>query len=240
MPPVVDMLGKQVGKLYVVSSADSKNGKAMWNCNCSCGNTTTVSGDSLRQGRTKSCGCLKVEIAGDASRTHGLTGKRPYRIYRNMLNRCYWEKSNNYHLYGAKGIGVCDSWRCGFDSWWADMKEGYEDSLTLGRIDSSKDYSKENCRWETTLQQSQNLSKMKSNTSGKTGVHWCDKVGLDGKSNLYAVASWQDINGKSRSKNFSVRKLGLLEAFAAAAVYRDAIIEELISQGAFYSEFHGK
>lgn len=240
MPPAINMLGKQIGRLTVVDSSESKQGKAMWVCKCSCGNLTTVSGDNLRKEHTKSCGCLKIDTAGDATRTHGLTKKRPYRIYRNMLNRCYWERSINYHLYGAKGIGVCAEWRAGFEAWWADMQEGYEDHLTLGRIDSSKDYSKENCRWETTLQQSQNLGKMKSNTSGKTGVHWCDKKRTNKESNLYAVASWQDIDGKPRSKTFSVRKLGLLEAFAAAAKYRDDIIEELIAQGAFYSEHHGK
>lgn len=240
MVAAVDMIGKTVGRLTVIGRSESKNGKATWQCQCSCGNTTIVTGDSLRQNHTKSCGCLKEDIRGKASITHGFTGKRPYRIYRNMLNRCYLENNVNYHLYGAKGIGVCDEWKVGFEAWWEDMQHGYDDHLTLGRIDSSKDYSKENCRWETTLQQSQNIRKMKSNTSGKTGVHWCNKCHRNGTENLYATVSWNDINGVRKNKNFAVKKLGLLEAFAAACAYRDKIIKELNEQGAQYSEFHGK
>ena len=240
MGSVVDMIGKVIGRLSVKERAGSKKGKAAWLCLCVCGNEVVVSGDNLRTGHTKSCGCFKEEISGKASITHGLTRTRPYRIYRNMLNRCYWEKSVNYQLYGAKGIRVCDEWLAGFEVWWSDMKEGYADHLTLGRIDSSKNYSKDNCRWETTLQQSHNLGKGKTNTSGKTGVHWCEKGKVGEESKLYAVTSWQDIEGKSRSKNFSVRKLGLLEAFAAACAYRDKMIAELNEPGAGYSPNHGK
>jgi hypothetical protein len=65
---------------------------------------------------------------------------------------------NNYQMcikYGAKGIKVCDAWRK-FLGFWTDMSVGYSDDLQIDRIDGTKGYSKENCRWATVKQQQRN------------------------------------------------------------------------------------
>lgn len=57
-----DMTGKRFTRLFVVDRAGLKKGGASWNCVCDCGNKKIVVGGMLRNGKTKSCGCLKKEM----------------------------------------------------------------------------------------------------------------------------------------------------------------------------------
>ena len=84
--------------------------------------------------------------------THGKTGTRIYKIWVGMLQRC---QNLNDSSYGGRGIKVCKRWRK-FDNFYSDMGMGYEDSLTIDRIDNSGNYTSKNCRWVTRKQQSNN------------------------------------------------------------------------------------
>lgn len=70
-------------------------------------------------------------------------------VWRNMKYRCEREENKDYKYYGGKGIRVCNEWKM-FENFvaWA-MRAGYDDSLTIDRLDSSKDYEPENCVWHT-------------------------------------------------------------------------------------------
>ena len=59
-----DLTGVRFGKLTVINKAYMKDGQAVWHCRCDCGNYTDVKGQSLREGLTRSCGCLSINFSG--------------------------------------------------------------------------------------------------------------------------------------------------------------------------------
>lgn len=63
MGAAIDLSGQRFGRLIVISRAENgKEWKARWNCSCDCGTQVTVEALNLRQGHTKSCGCLRSEF----------------------------------------------------------------------------------------------------------------------------------------------------------------------------------
>ena len=83
-----------------------------------------------------------------------------YSIWCGMKTRCYNQKSLEYSNYGGRGIKVCDEWKNDFKAFynWA-MSNGYEDSLTIDRINPFANYEPSNCRWATYEEQAANKRK---------------------------------------------------------------------------------
>lgn len=92
---------------------------------------------------------------------HGFSHRAEYHAWGNMIARCYNRNSINYREYGGRGIRVCKRWKNGFINFLHDMGEKPNKSFTLDRIDGSKGYYPQNCRWATRLEQTKNRRKNK-------------------------------------------------------------------------------
>lgn len=114
---------------------------------------------------------------------HGQRHSRIYNIYYHMKNRCYNVKDNRYNQYGDRGIKVCDEWKNSFKSFYEwSMNNGYNDNLTIDRIDNNGNYEPLNCRWVDNFTQMQNRSNNHFITiNGETKVlfEWCRIYGLN-------------------------------------------------------------
>lgn len=179
-----DLTGQQFGRLIVIECAGkNKNNHYQWLCECTCEKHTRkiVSGGNLKQGYVKSCGCLSENCVHIK---HGFSREKIYTTYRHMKDRCLNPKSQCYKDYGGRGIIVHEKWlgKNGFINFynWA-MENGYNDSLSLDRIDNNKGYSPDNCRWAN--QHTQNCNKRNNhyveiNGEIKSVKEWCDIYGI--------------------------------------------------------------
>lgn len=189
----IDLTGQKFGRLTVIErdierdnirKAEGKKPKTYWFCKCECGNITSVESVSLRSGATTSCGCYGKEQRLKAQTKHGLSGTRIKRIYYNMLSRCYNPKTPKFKNHGGREIKVCDEWlgENGFINFvnWA-MSNGYDEDLTLDRIDNDGNYSPDNCRWANEEIQHKNRRitlYIEYNGEKKTVQEWSKELGI--------------------------------------------------------------
>ena len=165
---VKDMTPRLVGETYMKYPTEKSNYKArfgLYEC-AYCGKEWETMVQNVKEGHTKSCGCLSGE-------KHGLRQNKFYKTWYNMVHRCVSPKNKEYKHYGARGITVCKEWLDikNFVAW-CDLTHPNIEGISLDRIDVNGNYEPNNCRWADRTTQNTNQRMKKNNTSGFVGVSW--------------------------------------------------------------------
>jgi hypothetical protein len=162
-----DLTGKRFGRLTVAGpSGLASNGAFTWHCVCDCGAERDVRTGNLRSGTTQSCGCLQKDRTVERHFRHGAkaTDKPDLAVtWMGMRQRCLNPNSTNFHLYGGRGITICDRWlhgeggRTGLECFIEDMGPKPSPEHTVDRHpDNDGPYAPWNCRWATMAEQNLN------------------------------------------------------------------------------------
>ena len=150
--------GERYGRLTIIREVEpagsSHKRVRRFLCRCDCGNEIICRLPNLKSGTTKSCGCYRKFVSSNRRDCHHLQNTRIYRIWCGMKRRCYNKHNEHFDRYGGRGIIVCDEWKTDFMNFydWA-MSNGYDDKLSIDRINNEGNYEPSNCRWANQKQQ---------------------------------------------------------------------------------------
>ncbi|MBV7505644.1 hypothetical protein KW850_10290 [Bacillus sp. sid0103] len=113
---------------------------------------------------------------------HGLSKTRIHGLWRKVIDRCTNPNASNYHNYGGRGISICHEWRTDFMNFysWA-IDNGYQEGLSLERIDVNGNYEPSNCKWIELREQCRNKRDTKYaelNGVTKPLIEWAEIYGI--------------------------------------------------------------
>lgn len=165
-----DLTGRIFGNWYVVKQHNEGaklNSQTLWDCRCTCGMCDTV----------RVVNAWKLLTRPFVMTMHREYKDRLYKIWVGIKTRWFNSKSKIYKFYGARGITICDEWMIytNFRDW--AIANGYDDSLTIDRIDTNGMYEPKNCRWIPQKEQARNTRFNHNVTIGneaKCIAEWCE------------------------------------------------------------------
>lgn len=176
-----DYVGRKNYMLTVLGLAPRGENDKVWKllCKCDCGNETRVTPNQFDAGKKMSCGCLRKSPKNefDGHSKHPL-----YKIWVQMMRRCYNPKTKYYERYGGRGISVCDEWQS-FNNFsaWSDSVGGRPSGASLDRINNDGNYEPSNCRWADSKTQHRNTSAnivIEYGGERKTLIEWSEITGI--------------------------------------------------------------
>lgn len=189
----LNFIGKRFGRFTILEDLGCDVHRMVL-CKCDCGNIKRVSLPSLKNGDSKSCGCLHKELKPTFNFKHGLIRHSLYTVWNKMKDRCYKETDRSYKNYGGRGVTICSEWLLDFMSFynWA-IANGWQKGLELDKdiLYAKKHgtkvgmiYSPEYCSFVTQKEnagQKSNSRILYFNGVGKSTTEWCRELNLNVK-----------------------------------------------------------
>lgn len=202
-----NIIGMKFGRLTVLKEIEKNKNLRTFECICECGNKKIVFKKYLKNGDTRSCGCLKIEYLKNKSigLKHGMSRTKFYKMYDSIKKRCLNKNNKDYKNYGGRGIKICNEWlnkENGFINFynWA-IENGYKEGLTIDRINNNGNYEPNNCRWVTNKEQQRNTR---------------NNVFLTYNGETHCLSEWAEI-------------LGLTDSCIKGRYFRNLPIEKILS-----------
>lgn len=167
-----DLTGKSFGNLRVLDLVKTKKGKSQWDCLCNCGNRKVIKGESLRSGKTKSCGCFKNRKGIDNPNTRTTSIERYFSKIKNGIIRPTKTLDFNITIYDLENLIIQQNYKCAISGINIELsKNPHIQTASLDRIDSSKGYRKDNIQWVH-----KKINLMKMNLSQEEFINYCREI----------------------------------------------------------------
>ena len=160
---MTDRTGLRSGKLTVVvfSHLGGSKSQAYWKARCDCGEIVVARGDHFARGAVVACKRCSAQARSERFTQHGAASgyamTRLYSVWIAMRQRCSNPKNQDYRYYGGKGVAVCEGWQAfeAFETWARSV--GYEEGLTIDRVNPRLGYQPDNCEWVTASENSRRM-----------------------------------------------------------------------------------
>lgn len=205
---MLDRTGKKYGPWtglhYIRTDLTCGKRSPVWLFRCECGETKEI--PTKRLSRPPICSCRINKKRREP--VHGKCGSRIYRIWSSMKTRCTCKSHASYARYGALGITICPEW-LKFVNFLSDMGEPPTNIHSIDRVDNTKGYSKENCRWATPKEQANNRKTNRViafDGRSQSVSLWAEEKGLSKECISYRLNAGWDTEKALNSQ--SIRKAG--------------------------------
>ena len=224
-----EWVGKKFNMLTVIEIIHDDIAKGWrWRVRCDCGNEKIYQPNKVVRGLNVSCGCYRKTRLGPNPPTHRESHTRLHNIWCGMNSRC--DPSHvDAERYGKRGIRVCEEWHdyTKFAEW--ARSHGYEDGLTIERIDVNGNYEPSNCKWIPISKQARN----------RTTTRW---VEYQGETMSLAEAA-ERAGLKYKEVHYRIHKLGWTLEDALSIPIREGLSDlhkECIERGADYHTVYNR
>jgi len=194
-----DWTGKTVRSLRVVTPVYRERRRTWWLCECRCGKVILVPYHALLK-KQESCGCVNHSRFALANTKHGLAKTPIYKLWINIMQRCYNPKNPHYRNYGARGIRVSKPWHS-FPMFYREFGQHRTGNQQVNRIDNEGHYSVTNCEWVSHAQNQQNKRTTTTYTVGDVTLSvggWAKKVGMPYSTIKYRLSRGQTLQQAAR------------------------------------------